>query len=334
MDNENPMMKKVLILGGSNFIGRHLVESLLDSDSYDITLYNRQKTNPELFPELKKVKGERQKMAISNLKGSDWDYVIDLSAYFPADLRDSLETLGEVGRYVFISTCSVYDMEDTSNRLKQEDAPIVKCTKAQEVDTGVQSYGARKAQCERILGESAYDYIILRPALVYGPYDQSDRLYYWLYQLKHKIGLPLPENGERLFSTCYIGDLISAIISAMHSEQGREVYNVVSQPANSIQEILNQAQAVLGLKRDFIDAPAAFLKEEGLREWFDIPLWINGDHFTFSNQKLIDKLGIGISPLKEALASSIDYYEKKAWPRPSYGIKEERLAALMHKLQA
>ena len=101
---------KLLLLGGTSFIGRRLVEEILRQTKFDLTLFNRGITNQSLFPEVRKLKGDRNSEDIVNVKQEEWDYIIDLSCYFP----NSLETIcnsfkSKPKRYIFISTCSVYD---------------------------------------------------------------------------------------------------------------------------------------------------------------------------------------------------------------------------------
>ena len=102
-------MNKILILGGTQFIGRNLVAQLLQEREYEITLFNRQQTQPNLFSGVKKIKGDRETEDIRQIAREHWDYVIDLSCYYPAALSSVLEQLQiSPKRYIFISTCSVY----------------------------------------------------------------------------------------------------------------------------------------------------------------------------------------------------------------------------------
>ncbi|MGB1037811.1 MAG: NAD-dependent epimerase/dehydratase family protein [Bacteroidia bacterium] len=201
-------MDKVLILGGTNFIGRNLVEALLAIDCYDLTLFNRGVTNPELFPNIKKIIGNRNTSDLDLVLQNNWDYIIDLSCYFP----DALSYIGQINttlkRYIFISTCSVYDNEENKSVLRNESSPILSCNESQRIDTSVTTYGNRKAECERIVQKSGLTFTIFRPALVYGRYDTSDRFYYWLYNIQKENSLLIPNGGVNLFSVTYVDDLV------------------------------------------------------------------------------------------------------------------------------
>ena len=103
-------MKKILIFGGTQFIGRRLVELLLENGEYDLTLFNRGKSMPDLFPNVKKILGNRRNEDINQLKDGEWDVVIDVSNYHPYPLQRAVDILKDkVKRYIYISTVSVYD---------------------------------------------------------------------------------------------------------------------------------------------------------------------------------------------------------------------------------
>ena len=188
-------MKKILILGGTQFIGRVLVESLLEQEGLSITLFNRGKTGGELFPEVDRLIGDRNTGDIEQIGRQEWDVVIDLSCYFPHQIESSLEQVKDkVGRYVLISTCSVYDPKE-GLVLRDEGSSMSTCSADQRTDESAQTYGARKAECERILSASGISHFILRPALVFGIHDHTDRFYYWLHAVNSKQELVLPDYG-------------------------------------------------------------------------------------------------------------------------------------------
>ena len=182
-------MKKVLVLGGTQFIGRNLVERLLAGGSYEVTLFNRQKTGSDLFPQLNKIKGDRETDDMAQIAGVEWDYVLDLSCYFPAELELTLQYLPKgLTRYIFVSTCSVYPTDPEHSGAVTEQEAILPCSAEERIDRSPSTYGNRKAECERVLENSAVPYAILRPGLVYGRYDHTDRFYYWLFQVRYPFG--------------------------------------------------------------------------------------------------------------------------------------------------
>jgi 2'-hydroxyisoflavone reductase len=326
-------MKKILVLGGTQFIGRYLVEQLNEIDEYELTLFNRQRTKPELFPELNRIKGDRETDDINLLLGEYWDVIIDLSCYYPDSLTNILAVLeGKFNQYILISTCSVYDNENNLEILKTEEAAVKACSSEQRIDRTDHSYGNRKAECERILLASAVNSVLLRPSIVYGPYDHTDRFYYWLYQVKHSNKLLLPDNGERCFSLTYVADLIETILQSVKESVNQKLYNVTTIPQASIAEIVECAQELLDKNQETINASPSFLHQYKISQWGDMPLWIDGDFFTYTNQYLKAELGAEPTSLKNGIQNTIDYYESLNWPKPKYGMTEEIRSGLIDKL--
>jgi 2'-hydroxyisoflavone reductase len=325
-------MEKILILGGTQFIGRTLVEQLQKLHKYDITLFNRQQTQSNLFPEIKKIKGDRETDDISQIESESWDYVIDVSCYYPDSLDRVLKSLkGTLKKYLFVSTCSVYDNTENQTSLSDETARILDCTTAQRTDRTNDSYGQRKAECERILQNSIHEYLIVRPALVYGNYDHTDRLYYWLYQVQKHSKILLPDHGERLFSLTYVHDLVQTIIAGIETSlQG--IYNVTSTPKASIQQIVDTAAKLLNKTFEPINASPDFLHKHEINQWSDMPLWLDSDYFTYSNKKLLEETNIQLTEFDQSLQDTIAYYNTLNWHEPIYGMPETKRLELLEKL--
>jgi 2'-hydroxyisoflavone reductase len=324
-------MQKLLILGGTNFIGRNLLEALLNKKEYHITLFNRGKTNPDTFPELNRITGDRNTADVNKLADEDWDYVIDLSCYYPDSLERILQVLQpSIKRYVFVSTCSVYDQAAQPTPGKDENAPLLACTAEERTDQSWDSYGQRKAECERILTTSSFDHVILRPPLVFGPLDHTDRLYYWLYQVWKNDPILLPDGGNRKFSCVYVHDLVEAIIESLHLEPHGRVYNTSSYPMFSIREIVELAMKVLGKTPKTVEISPKTLHEKGIQQWSEMPLWIDNDQFTFLNNKWMNDFKMELTPPIVAIQETIHYYQKLNWPEPVFGMPEEQRKALLN----
>lgn len=328
-------MKKLLILGGTQFIGRNLVERLQKEKDFELTLFNRQMTGGGLFQDVQKIKGDRSTDDIQQITGKDWDFIIDLSCYFPKDMKGVLEQLtGSVKRYIFISTCSVYDNEKNQEKMRTEETPVLGCSREEMTDRSPRSYGNRKAECERILMKSGLDNVIFRPALVYGLYDHTDRFYYWMHQVKNGNQLLLPDKGERSFSITYVEDLVEAIVLALNPGVSGGVYNIISSPQTSIRKIVEAVAGELGKKLDWINASPEFLKSNEISEWTDMPLWINNDYFTYSNQQLQENFDLRLTNLKDSMAVCRKYYDSLNWHTPAYGLSDPQRMKLIHKLES
>lgn len=328
-------MQQLLILGGTSFIGRNLLEQLQDHPEYEVTLFNRGKTNSALFSDFKRIFGDRNTDDIQQISTQDWDYIIDLSCYYPASLEAILKCINKekLKRYVFISTCSVYDNSTPLKTATPEDGLLLSCTEEQKTAALPAAYGEKKVACEQLLAESGLEYINLRPGLVYGNYDPTDRLYYWLYQVQQKNTLLLPNNGASLVSITYVEDLVQSMLQALTRSNHLIDYNVISQEYTSIQKLVNTACQLLNKNPKRINASPTFLKEQGISEWVNMPLWIDGNQFTFSNQRLKADFDFQLKDWTESIATTIDYYQNLNWPVPSYGIKEEKRLELLQQLE-
>ena len=326
-------MKKTLILGGTQFIGRNLVERLQATDEYDITLFNRQKTQDNLFPDIKKITGDRETDDIKQIANDNWNYVIDISCYYPDPLKNVLECLkGELEKYILVSTCSVYDNDNNHSQLRTEQAETLQCNNSQRTNRTLETYGNRKAECERILLGSGLDYAILRPSLVYGAFDHTDRLYYWLYQVKYNDEILIPDNGERTFSVTYVNDLVDTIINSLTATPSN-IHNVVTVPQTSIRQIVDCAKELLSKDVKAVNATPDFLKENGISQWTDMPLWIDGDHFTYSNQQLKDDFKVQLSEFQDTVKETMAFYDSLDWHEPNYGMTEQMRQELIEKIK-
>ncbi|NNC85957.1 MAG: NAD-dependent epimerase/dehydratase family protein [Bacteroidia bacterium] len=328
-------MNKILILGGTQFIGRNLVNVLQSISSYDLTLFNRQQTASNLFPKLNKIKGDRETDDIRQIEQQAWDYVIDLSCYYPAALQKTLSSLKiQPKKYIFISTCSVYNNENNKTELRDESAELLPCTIEQATNRESSSYGNRKAECERILIKSGLNYTIFRPALVYGAYDKTDRFYYWLYQVRKSPTLLLPNKGNSNFSITYVQDLVNLIIASLNNDSSNNTYNAISTPKTSISQIVNAAAELLEVNIKSVKAHPDFLEEQNIAQWKGIPLWLNCDYYTYSNQKIQSDYKIALTNFSESIKQTIVHYSDLNWPTPGFGITDNKKNELIDKILA
>ncbi len=326
-------MEKILILGGTNFIGRNLVNKLIQLNSYNITLFNRGKSNPDLYSDIKELHGDRNTSDINLIFEENWDYIIDVSCYFPDSLSNIVSQMdNSLKRYIFISTCSVYDNNLDKSLFRDENSPTLSCTNSERIDSSVSTYGNRKAECERILTQSNLHYTILRPSLVYGPYDKTDRFYYWLFQIKKENQLLVPNQGKNIFSITYVNDLIEGIIKSINIDIDSNIYNVTSYPDLSISKLIDTASLLLNKHPNLNYVNSVFLNENNIAQWTDLPLWLDCDYFTYSNKKILKNLNLKITDFEESVSTTIDYYIQSGWQKPNYGLSEKTLKMLIEKL--
>jgi 2'-hydroxyisoflavone reductase len=325
---------RLLLIGGTVFLGRHLVYAGLER-GHEITLFNRGRHNPELFPEVEKIRGDRDG-GLDALAGREWDAALDTCGYVPRLVRASAERLaGRVGHYTFISSLSVY----ADNSIVGEDESGRVGTLADQTIEEItgESYGPLKALCEQA-AEAAMPGRVLnvRSGLIVGPDDPTDRFTYWPVRVGRGGDVLAPDDPHYAVQFIDVRDLAEWIIGM--AEAGKAgVYNATG-PAErlSLGEVLEASQRLTGSDARFIWAPAAFLLEKGVEPWSEIPLWVPGAeyagfHTTNINKALAD--GLRFRSLSDTIQATLDY----ANGRPAdhtwrAGLPAEREAALLAEL--
>jgi 2'-hydroxyisoflavone reductase len=260
---------RLLVLGGTAFVGRHLVEAALERD-HTVTLFTRGQTNPGLFPDIEHLFGDRES-DLSPLAGRDFDAVIDTSGYVPRVVRAAAEFLaGHVGRYVFVSTVSVY-----------EDAPILdESTPTQSSDDDgsedvLAGYGPLKALCERAV-EAALPgrTLVIRPGLVVGRYDYTGRFGYWPKRVALGGEVLAPGNPDSRVWLIDASDLAAWVIRLVE-ERAVGVYNAAG-PGSvlTMGDLLDECARITGSSATFTWVDDAFLLEHGVVPYTELPLWV------------------------------------------------------------
>lgn len=325
-------MKTILLLGGTSFVGRNLVERLREQTDYRLTLLNRGKTNPDLFPGIEHIRGDRDRDYLSYMLNRKWNIIIDFSCYHPHAMESILRSLsGHPEHYIFVSTCAVY--EDLPSVLKAEASPRQRGTEQDYRDNSVDSYGYRKSKCETILRSSGIPLTIFRPALLYGKYDPTDRFYYWLHQVKTYQKILIPDQGTPSVSVTYVDDLVDLLLAALAGGANNETYNAVSRPELSINELVEEASILLGKNPELVHVPAHTLYDHGLTEWRDIPLWVSNDHHTYGNQKMRTTFPDMVSGFRQSMVSLLSHYDDLNWPVPRCGIDRKQQNNLMEAIR-
>ncbi len=262
---------RILILGGTGFIGPHMVRHAL-ARGHKITLFNRGKTDPGLFPEVENLKGDRDG-GLDSLKGRTWDVVIDNSGYLPRLVRDSAELLKDaVGRYIFTSTVSVYPIDGTRGSF-DEYGPV-QIPEEPESEEIRKYYGQLKVLCEQAV-EEAYPgrNSILRPTVIVGPGDPTDRFTYWPARIDKGGEVLAPGDPRSPIQYIDVIDLAEFFIHmAETGENG--IYNVVGPEGRlSTAEFLYGIRAVSNTPVRFTWVDKEFLDAEDIQPWRDVPIW-------------------------------------------------------------
>jgi 2'-hydroxyisoflavone reductase len=268
---------RVLILGGTLFVGRHLVEAA-QARGDEITLFNRGRTDPELYPEVEALHGDRDAGDLDALGTGEWDAVVDTSARVPRWVRDSAGLLaGRVGHYTFVSSCSVY--ADTSAAGTNEGSPVLALAdETVEEITSAEVYGGLKVLCERTVAETLPGRSLsVRAGLIVGPYDPTGRFTYWVHRIAGGGEVLVPEPRDQPVQLVHARDLADWMLeAATRGETG--VFNATG-PASplTMEELVEGIREATGsdARLTWVDEHA--LVEHGVEAWSDLPLWLAPD---------------------------------------------------------
>jgi 2'-hydroxyisoflavone reductase len=271
---ERPHLR-ILILGGTSFIGPHQVSYALDR-GHTITLFNRGRTNTDLFPEVERLKGDRND-DLEALKGRTWDVVIDNSASNPDWVRATAQLLKDsVDRYFYVSSRSAYS--DTSRIPMTADAPTFTFQTAgvaPDTETARLPYGLRKAMSEREAQEAFPGRAaIFRPGLIIGPRDETDRFTYWPVRI-HRGGEVLAPGDQSDPVQIIDARDFSEWMIRMAEDGHSGVFNAVG-PATPrpMAELLYGIRAVTTAETTFTWVDADFLAGHEIRPYAEMPVWL------------------------------------------------------------
>ncbi len=210
---------RVLILGGTQFLGRHLVETLLAA-GHAVSVLNRGITPDALPAQVERLRGDRDDgpPGLQALMGQTWDACVDVSGYTPRQVRTSAEALrANVKRYVFISAVSVYG--DPSDRPVRETHPRVPPAGEQVIEVNGQTYGALKVACENIVQQVYGDRAtLLRPQVIAGPHDPSGRYTWWVQRAERGSEMLAPGDGSDPLQVIDVRDVARFVASVVERD--------------------------------------------------------------------------------------------------------------------
>ncbi|QGN06937.1 NAD-dependent epimerase/dehydratase family protein [Halorhabdus sp. CBA1104] len=299
-------MDDVLVIGGTRFIGRHTVTEFLDHD-YDVTLFNRgSHANPfEGDDRVRHVQGDRtDDDALEAAREQiDPDVVIDCVAYHPRDVRVATDVFADAKAYVYVSSGSAYGQERVPKR--EAETPLSPCTDEQATDDSARTYGNRKAEGDRAVFAAAEDGVralSVRPTVVYGPYDYTERFDYWLHRVDSYDRVAVPGDGLSLWQFAYVEDVASALRIVAERGEAGEAYNVGDRHAPT----LGQWVELIADAMDRNARPVGVSGNElaaGMVAPEDFPLYRDQPHL-LSTAKL-QALGWESTPHEQALAATV-----------------------------
>jgi len=316
---------KLLILGGTAFLGRHIVEQALAA-GHDVTLFNRGQTNPTLFDgQVEKLLGDRES-DLEKLAGQRFDACLDPSGYLPGQLATSGLLLKDcVDRYVFISSVSVYP-EFTDN-LDETAATAELPADADPTVYDNQHYGALKVLCERAIEAAMPGRVLhVRSGLIVGPYDPTNRFTYWPVRVQQGGDMLAPSGPELPVQIIHAADQARWILHMLEQDK-MGVYNVTSD--NGVYDlgtVIDVAAKVTGADVRPVWVPDSFLTEQAIQPWMELPLWLPSEVLGMSrvSAKKAYAAGLSLMSLEEMIRSTLDWYQQQPeqeWPA---GLAEDK----------
>lgn len=340
---------KILIIGGTKFVGRHLVAGA-QARNHEVTLFNRGKDYGENLPDVEQIHGDRNS-DLDKLSGRKWDAVIDTCGYLPQTVSASARALADsIERYVFISSISAY--QDFSQPNYDESAPLAVLSEEQQqkvaqIDakgelTGQilgEEYGALKALCEQAAEKEMPEQVLtIRPGLIVGPYDWTDRFTYWVARVAQGGEILAPGRPTRFVQLIDARDLSEWIIRMVESKQ-TGIYNANGLPSELIMgRVLEASLTISNSDATFTWVSEDFLNEEKVGAWSEMPLWLpeetypEGKGFMFANVAKAVRDGLTLRPLTETIKDTLDWYNaNRSGEKLKAGIDFERERELLNK---
>jgi len=333
--------QKVLILGGTGFIGPHFVDALT-AGGHKITLFNRGKRDPEVKPGIEQLLGDRNGQ-IDTLKGRDWDVVIDNSGYTPSQVKATAELLKDhVKRYIFISSIAVY--ADFAKAGIDEDYKLAELKDPTTEVVNGETYGGLKVLCEKVV-EATYGKraIIIRPTYIAGPGDHTDRFTYWPMRVSRGGVMLAPGTPSDPFQYIDVRDLADFIRTGVEKNVDGRFNLCGPQGAVTMGSLLDEAKRVTKANTTFVWASPEFLEANEIigekAQGNFMPIWQapKGDQaglLLVSPARAVKK-GLKFRSLETTIRDTLEWQKKRPEDKQvlKAGLTMEKEAELLAKLR-
>lgn len=335
---------KLLIIGGTRFLGHHLATAALQRD-HEITLFNR--GTHSSIKNVETIHGDRH-TDIGKLRGRRWDAVIDTYGMLPSAVRSAAEVLsGSVDRYIFISSQNAY--ADVSEPGVTETAPLASLTTTQldeayAIDrSGEPSYGklygGLKALCEQTAEEVMPSRVlIIRPGLIVGPNDYTDRFTYWVARIARGGEVLAPGRPDRLVQFIDVRDLSEWILRMVERRETGAYYASNMPKKFTMKNVLDECKAVSQSDAIFTWASEKFLLENEVAAWSEMPLWLPEDAaphlkgFMFVSSDKAVRAGLNFRSLTDTIGATLRWYQENRHNLKA-GLEPDKEAVLLKKLR-
>ncbi len=337
------LFMKILIIGGTKFSGRHLVTAALEK-GHEVTIFHRGIHPSGDLGNIEEILGDRN-FDLEKLENRTWDAVVDMCGYLPQWVKSSAEFLKDsVEKYIFISSISIY--EDLSGTNFDEDTKLKKLSSEQEerfaeidpegefnaADLG-DSYGALKVLCEQeVLKVFPENYLIIRPGLIVGEYDFTDRFTYWVMRVAKGGKVLTPANYEQHVQFIDAKDLAKWIVHLIENDE-TGIYNAATKPFEmTFGKMLDEIKTATAGNAEFTLVSKEFLQENKVSPWADMPLYLPDEiknMLTANVDKALTK-NLTYRPFQETVHDILNWRKTKNEELKA-GISEEREKELLEK---
>lgn len=338
---------KILIIGGTKFLGRHLIDAAL-KNNHEVTLFNRgRKYADEKIPDVEQIHGDRNS-DLEKLDGKNWSAVIDTCGYLPQTVRKSAEFLSDkVNQYVFISSASVYS--ETSEPNYDETTATAKLSREQKKAVGKidpkgeltgatlgENYGALKALCEEAAEDAMPNRVLnVRAGMIVGAFDPTDRFTYWVMRVAKGGEILAPGTSENHIQLIDARDLSEWIIK-MIEENESGIFNITGKPFElNFGKMLDAMKTALRSNAKFTWVDENFLNENEVAPWSEMPFYLpesdeNARNFLTMNINRALAKGLTFRPLSDTILETLNWRKAQDFEMRA-GISAEREKELLDK---
>ncbi len=291
-------------MGGTVFLGKHIVQTALER-GHEVTLFNRGISNPGIFKNIPRFKGDRLIGNYKTIEGRKWDVVIDTSGYFPRHIRQAAAAIDSASLYVYFSSVSVYP--DLSLEAIDETFDPISLPDAGTEEVNAETYGGLKALCEKeVINYFPSNYLNIRPGLIIGPDDLTNRFTYWPVRLNRGGEVLLPGDPARQIQFIDVRDLAAWTVSS--AEKGLTGTFNATGPAEalSMADFIEQSANAVSAEYSGTWIPDKFLLDAELGPYVEMPLWIPYINDSVNIEKAL-AAGLEFTPLETTAIDTLNW---------------------------
>ena len=316
---------RILVLGGTSFVGRAIVDDALGNGA-DVTLFSRGKTGPELFPELTRLIGDRDAGDYAALRDGSWDAAVDVSGYLPRHVGQAMDALGDrVGRYVFISSHAVYrlDVGPAASEDAPRRPPVRDVQRTDDLDD--ETYGPSKVACEDdVTARYGERSTIVRPGKVAGPRDPSDMFTYWVRRASQGGRVALPGDPQQPIQVIDSRDLARLVVRLVADDRHGAFHAVGPAEPVTLGSLIETCARVAGTHVEIVPVPP-----ETATPLFPLirPNWASQQR----DPARARAAGLPATPLEVTAADVLAWDRQRGEPPLSRGFTPEQERALIER---